>query len=760
MGRFCYTIPDDDDEGDISSHQFDAIPDCLGSSDPRPDSVISSRGQYSVGEGGPGAPILLDDEDDSHTSHRGRRRGLLWEFVSSPGEEGALTVLPRLSRNRRRSCSPEFGEVSAIRPSDVDAAEAREYRRWLPRGTWSVVLALMAVLVLHSPLLPPAPPLLTTHVKVALHHDNVPDGLDLDSAIVSRDTSQTWNQFLREHVAQCLDSVLVLCYHVPIHLGQWWIQHIKIYLSSWAASAASWKWSQAAVTSHDDEEIFLEISVSSLQRLEETLPNVIVGQDLALSMLTDALSSWYYKNIAIEAKWTADLPRPVSMDRERHLDPGTRPLVLFFVGMKGVGKSSVVRAMTNLLSPSSPSCPTNRTGSPDETTESDSKLECFRAESPDDHPALLVFTTQHYSLRAPYLDGNSAESSSAGTANLLMHHRLLVQIVNRIEQHLARFATSPTIIYFKDADKLSPTTLSWLLQTIHGHDQDHESWPNRGSGDPFSTPITTLRQNLHRYAGRRAIYVFGSRTGMRSTIKLLRQNMLSKSAVAKDVLIAIETFLNGELDDFSGSVSPPRRIELITSQPGSPSTTIHDARATCAVHVGVVPFLPLGPDELAKILQYQVNSQKILLSSNLNGPSADTPPRLAITSAAAEALLDPSRIDYLTWARLRDDDADDTEDEILTFCPTGAQELSRDGPVVLKLRSRITSCLAEREFMLDTVVVVDLWNGNDDKAVLWRCNPPHLDEECVEKSNMKNCWWNSPGFAQQNDCEQLCLFPI
>lgn len=128
----------------------------------------------------------------------------------------------------------------------------------------SILIGLLGILV--QAYLPPAPPPLNNN-----HLQNDIEGEDAELS--------SWNSYLQSHSQQWLDSTKALMIDTPWHIVSWLgiaafrdVQHFATTAST--PTDCSWK------------------IPSSMETIQQDLLRVIVGQDMAVSLIAEALVAW------------------------------------------------------------------------------------------------------------------------------------------------------------------------------------------------------------------------------------------------------------------------------------------------------------------------------------------------------------------------------------------------------------------------------------------------------------------------------------
>jgi hypothetical protein len=172
----------------------------------------------------------------------------------------------------------------------------------------------------------------------------------------------------------------------------------------------------------------------------------------------------------------------------------------------------------------------------------------------------------------------------------------------------------------------------------------------------------------------------------------------------------------------------------------------------------IAPFFPLGQRELQEIARRKLQGEwfRQLFASaataSANHPPQDydshfpeaATPQVVVQDAFVQALVDPSRVEYIEWRRKGTDLT-----PLLTFSRTGAKVLDPGSPLVNKLLSQLQRCVA-------TIIIINNNNvkcGQDEihsldyqaRRGILRCCPKSSDVLAIGK---------------EEACRKVCDFPL
>ena len=298
-----------------------------------------------------------DVRDDStrccsdHRNTHAQRRKRKWEFVPDPGEEGAMVPFDsnkeeeeeeghsaeqlhqestfrtfystsggrHTDENNNQTHSPQnhwdpayFGRIEGIPdnnfyyyPSGMVAREAIKPSSWVfSRSFWITSLILVLVAWALQNHLPPAPP--------------------PPSTSLNQDQYTTWRDYILQHSIQLLHSFSALALETPLHVGSWWWRGLATDLQIWYQDGDMWQKNRAPTSCS---------VITQAGEFNGRLKEKIFGQDLAVQLVSDALDAWVQR-------------RSLQVNDHKR---DRRPLLLFFTGFTSVGKSTMARALADVV---------------------------------------------------------------------------------------------------------------------------------------------------------------------------------------------------------------------------------------------------------------------------------------------------------------------------------------------------------------------------------------------------------------------------
>lgn len=261
-------------------------------------------------------------------------------------------------------------------------------------------------------------------------------------------------------------------------------------------------------------------------------------------------------------------------------------------------------------------------------------------------------------------------------------------LMNRIVQH-AIFYSSGSMILLQQIEDMDPDLFVWLVRTLHALSSD-ASVVVDSDVDPWKEDCCP-----------NTVFVFSSDTvGKNSIARALRQgNLHSTDAVF--------------LADLFHSVDSHYSLDRNNRQQTFQSRSWLDA---------VVPFQPLTRDSLGEALSLQVAQQLRSRTDRQGVPRRNDNPKLILTENAKNAVLDPTRVEYLEWKR-RDRPEDDPI-YFMTVAIHGAQILDEKSSPLWKqlLSSIMNQCpLLDHSEMTETTKITMDYSIDDDEMVLQMC---------------------------------------
>lgn len=236
------------------------------------------------------------DDGDIHNDEQ-----QCWEFVANPGEEGAMVISERTTKQNNGDSSSSgqnqqlnFSRVLSHEGSDiVDYTEPdfQQKPRSFTARLWNVSIAVIFVGWLFQRYLPPAPP---------------PSLIAIFDADPTNDAVPTWTSFLSHHSSHLIHSLVALTVHVPLHVSQWFLLTLS---TDFNLAYERYKEYSSSCRIRD-------------QPVETTsvLQNFTAGQNTAIRIVADTVETWQ-----LRAKRS--------------------PLLLLFTGFPNTGKTTMARAL-------------------------------------------------------------------------------------------------------------------------------------------------------------------------------------------------------------------------------------------------------------------------------------------------------------------------------------------------------------------------------------------------------------------------------
>ena len=211
-----------------------------------------------------------------------------------------------------------------------------------------------------------------------------------------------------------------------------------------------------------------------------------------------------------------------------------------------------------------------------------------------------------------------------------------------------------------------------------------------------------------------------------------RNTIIYITCSSKRVLEPITRSLRLSGEDLRDAVSLPADLRVAVRQSFDLTTSPDAAVAT------ILPFGPFTPEKLAKLLRRRVDEY----GTTQAGTSWKG---LQITDAAVDALLDPTRIEYLEWRaattansfdRNNKHDKSHHQDEpkhFLTVALEGAKVLDDHGPVMTKIYAQTRQMVLQQGAQPDKMAVLDYDKTNpfvpdSQRGILKWCDDDHEKE--------------------------------
>jgi len=720
------------------------------------------------------------EEEENHPPERHQQQHC-WEFVADPGLERALVLSPHNQQQQPPPPPPpryhqemdrapssnhtlpplvpphytlyfvssapsgsyhqndEDDDIVLVNHPDADEIQRRgasSSSSFLPaRGLlWmycSVVVALLAAWWWIRTEGPPGPPVLLSDHGKNPHHRFHPDydrnqapspsnrKTAASSLLPSSHHLLTWKEFLHQHSHQLFESFTALFYYTPLHILHWWFRWMQVLVHEFWQQRFHRKLAftnKSSVSDPTTTTTILLCQPSSLQVLHTTF----VGQRRAVQAVMDAVQSWnqpYHPSETINRLEAAE-------DDSRTF----APLLLYFTGMTSSGKVTLAQQLAHAL------CAT---------------------------PVLIL---------TPYSDGDvvvptpttTALSSSPADSLLLQmeqqHQKHRRKIEARIRQHVQQYPRS--MILLEDVDEMAHI-VQWLGQALaepkQKRRQDDDA--TEFSGAPDELPSL-------RFVCRHTIIVFTSTVaGSRSIARL-------------DPAIVAASARDGK--------STSHDATIIQDDPSFLLNIQHEMDAYFPSAISqwmdaVVPFLPITPMHLQAILRRKVTqlSEKyasscsnqtvgqdtlVEQSGTCDSPSNNHLARigawseLTISDAAVEALLHPSRIEYLSWKQKSSQSSQTAttagggSGSVLTFSSAGVSVLSDKSMILNKIRALIHACLANDEQSTN-----DETSGATLPARSERSNQPAvLDVTAANPKELVLKWYMDGNGKVDQSCSTAC----
>jgi hypothetical protein len=417
-----------------------------------------------------------DDDDDNNNGHRH------WDFVGdSPGENDALVVASSSSSRESTllAAAPTTATEASSRssPPQHDGGWLRhESRQWeeavpyhwedeepktRPRSYKLLYLSLLIALVAlcwKDP--PPAPP--QSHA---------------DDSDLSPFVHTSWTDYITKHGQQLTVSATALGIHTPWHVVSWL-----------GASVVT------------DVQLLLE-KVQKLQRavqcqqlyyvpptnLQQELQQAVVGQPLAVELLSDAVQAW-------------------SSLTNNH--DNKDPLVVLAVGYIHTGKRTLAMELASRI-------------------RDDGK--CATTHDDNNNSNVLHLTGGDWKLDVH--NHLNEDSSISATATTTAEFRLFRKLAHTIEAHMHRASSGAAVILVTNVEDMEPGVSSRLFQALGGTTSTFEQHID-------STSIPDLRRQCRNSI----VYLTSSSIGLTHITRSLRAtggSLLDAVSLAGDLKDAV-----------------------------------------------------------------------------------------------------------------------------------------------------------------------------------------------------------------------------
>lgn len=273
---------------------------------------------------------------------------------------------------------------------------------------------------------------------------------------------------------------------------------------------------------------------------------------------------------------------------------------------------------------------------------------------------------------------------------------LRIDLMHRIVRHVGRYPNGNMII-IKGVEDMAPDVFVWIARTLSAWKSTSNSFASDAAA---SIPLPPLNDDDELYDDWQQ-YNCCPNTVIVMTSTVVGRNVITRTLRQKQVLSPYDATFLGDLahdidSHFNDKIQCRQDFDAI------------------------VPFQPLTREHLVDVLEQRV---------------AQIRPNLSITNAAVEALLDPSRVEYLEW-RKRPVEKDGPSVLFMTVALDGAQVLDeRSSPLWQELLVQIHECLGRND------------DNNDEKYGV-------IDFKW-EKILLKSCV-----SAAENECQEVCRFAI
>ena len=563
-----------------------------------------------------------------------------------------------------------------------------------------------------------------------------------------------WQELFARHSHPLFESAATLFYDIPRrHVWHGWfrwmhgrgqdqVPHLRPFLSPTLASNHH----------HHDHHTTATTTTtttcppsSSLQRL----PTTFVGQRRAVQAVMEAVQAWnqpYHPERS--NRWQ---PAEEEDSSSSSSSNAFAPLLLYFTGMTSSGKVTLAKQLAHAV------CAT---------------------------PILVITPSSDFNVAAAMPTASQADASVA-VRSVEQQQR----IEARIRQHVQQYPRS--MILLEDADEMTHI-VAWLGHALADAQPrpDPPATESAGASSDETTtssplPSAPLLPPSLRFVCRHAMVVFTSTVAGSRSIARLDPNMVTASAtdeMSRTHESIIHDHDNHDIHDDDPSFLLNIQHEM-DAYFQTPVSQWMDA---------VVPFLPITPMHLQAILRRKVAvlSEEYASSSSSSSSSSTTTTTtttttdgqdgwepsgsnsastgenpsshhlarvgawsaLTISDAAVEALLHPSRVEYLSWKKQKSSPSKTTtaargSGSVLTFSSAGVSVLSDKSMILNKIRALIHACLANDESTNDETsgttlparsersnqpAVLDVTAANPKKLVLKWCSggTGKVDQSC------------------------------
>jgi hypothetical protein len=423
---------------------------------------------------------ITEEEHDDHDDGEHAEDGCNWEFVAEPGSEGAMVARDTaVSASASNSDPPAFSREDDHLADTNQRAESsslshEQFSDWLgdhyyrndanyesrSKIRWWFWILLAAVVIQIAVLYaPPAPPPMADDYE---HED--------------------WQAFLLLHTQQVRESVTALVYHTPTHIGRWWMLRLVSDVQQWYHD---WKLPSPCrlrvPTGNSDDKFVLD--------------QFQFGQIDAVDVVTDAIQAW---------------------------EPESSPLLIYLAGMKGVGKTTLARALAKQLFPK----------------------EC----SADGLESSIATIDA-----GDFADTNANDSATRYVDETpeSVTVRMQSQLAQTIVRHVQRLDGG--IVILQDVDRMAPALLVWLCRELRGLNI---------AGD-LSAVGTRPSLGILEHC-RKVVFVFlSSSAGAKTIMKSIRtyggKSNIPRPGLLLDMLHEIDTHFDASsmsISDFFHAVAP------------------------------------------------------------------------------------------------------------------------------------------------------------------------------------------------------------
>lgn len=280
-----------------------------------------------------------------------------------------------------------------------------------------------------------------------------------------------------------------------------------------------------------------------------------------------------------------------------------------------------------------------------------------------------------------------------------------------------------SIVHIQNVDEMDPELLKWLLRQLSADDDDHQH------ADPEleQAKESSGRESLRSRCRNTLFFLTSAKVGTKSIANALRRGG-SPSLGQPHFMLDAEYEINSHFGWHHGNIDASHLIDSI------------------------VPFVPLMQKDLFTILRHRVHK---LFNSEENTKLWKS---FHVTDAAVESLLDPARVEYLSWSLQMTDSPSSPDPAVLTFSTSGAAMLGDKGSVMSKIRAHVYHCMLEQPSEMEM---------EDDEEASAR--EPRIAVLDVSRSLLYPDrgvlkWCDSDTFSDGNleteSCEQVCDFAL